>query len=60
MPAQVRQPRDIGDSTIYLRYIPRNLRDQFKAYCTRRGSDMVTEFIGFMRDKVAVDDKLEV
>ncbi len=36
-------------ATLYFRKVPRDLRDQFKAMCYKRGSDMQTEILKLMR-----------
>jgi len=60
MPAQIREPHDVGNINLNFRKFPRHVRDQFKSYCSRRGSDMITEVIRLMKEASAVDEKLKV
>ena len=39
-------------STVYLRRVPKHLKDQFKSVCYRRGMDMKEVLIAFMRRTV--------
>ncbi len=46
-------------STLYIRHVPREVKDHFKAYCAKRGitmADMVTEM---MREKIRKDSELD-
>ena len=38
-----------------LRGLPRTVRQQFKAYCARRGTTLTAMLIQMMRDKIAED-----
>lgn len=44
---------------VFIRRISPALKDQFKAYCSRRGTSMTKVIIEFMRDKVKEDGGYE-
>lgn len=41
--------------SLFLRPIPRTLRDQFKAYCARRGMSMIRRLMEHMKDDIRTD-----
>lgn len=43
---------------IFLRDVPKDLKDMFKAYCALRGTSMKAEFVEFMKQCVAEDEDL--
>jgi hypothetical protein len=46
-------------ATIFLRNIPRPVKDHFKAYCARRGITMTEKMVQLMRETIRKDDSLE-
>jgi len=46
-------------ATVFLRNIPRGVKDQFKAYCARRGITMTDKVVELMREAIKKDNQLE-
>lgn len=46
-----------GDATLYIRDMPRGVKDHFKAYCDRRGKTMREVILAFMRERIQKDVK---
>lgn len=44
-----------GDATLYIRDMPRGVKDHFKAYCDRRGKTMREVILTFMRERILKD-----
>jgi len=47
-------------TAIYIRPVPVDIKDKFKAYCARRGKFMRDAFIDFMRECIEADAKTNV
>lgn len=47
-------------STLYIRELPRDLKDHFKAHCTLRGITMTDKIIELMKETISKESKLEV
>lgn len=45
-------------TTVYLRAVPRHVRDQFKAYCAQRGVSMNAMLVHLMRETIKVRNQL--
>lgn len=48
-------PRKPKEGSLFLRNIPRQIKDRFKAYCAKRGSDMTDTVVEFMRRCIEED-----
>lgn len=42
---------------IYLRNVPRHIKEQFKAVCARRGENMTESIVNFMKQTVDEENK---
>lgn len=42
-------------ASLYLRDMPRNVRDLFKAHCSKRGTSMTAKVVEFMRKCIEED-----
>lgn len=47
------------DACIFLRNIPRSVKDHFKAHCAKRGISMTAKIVDMMREAIQKDNKLE-
>lgn len=47
------------DAAIYVRNLPRDLRDAFSAACRRRGKNMTVVLTEYMRDYVAQKESIQ-
>jgi hypothetical protein len=43
---------------VYIRGIRRDLKDRFKAWCSKRGSTMTSELVKFMEKMIREDEAL--
>lgn len=46
-------------ATLYVRNVPREVKDHFKAYCAKRGTTMADMLTKLMREAIRKDNKLE-
>lgn len=51
-------PKRLG--SLFLRNIPAEVRDQFKAYCARRGVSMTRVLVDYMRELIDQDAELNL
>tara|TARA_R100000808_G_scaffold6960_2_gene20350 strand:- start:3724 stop:3897 length:174 start_codon:yes stop_codon:yes gene_type:complete len=54
----IKRPEQLR-ATMFLRNIPRGVKDHFKAYCARRGITMTEKIVQLMKETIAKDDRLE-
>ena len=54
----IKRPEQLR-ATMFLRNIPRGVKDHFKAYCARRGITMTEKIVQLMKETIANDDRLE-
>lgn len=47
-------------TTVYLRAVPRHVRDQFKAYCAQRGVSMNAMLVHLMKETIRFRNSLIV
>lgn len=47
---------DTGEAAIFIRDMPRGVKDQFKAYCSKRGYTMKSMIIKLMRQCIDSDN----
>ena len=50
---------DSKPACVFLRNIPRGVKDHFKAYCAKRGITMTDKIVDMMREAIKKDNKLE-
>lgn len=46
-------------TTVYIRHVPREVKDHFKAYCAKRGITMADMITKMMREKIQKDSTLD-
>jgi hypothetical protein len=50
---------DDNKATIFIRYVPREVKDHFKAYCAKRGITMTDKFIQLMRETIDKGNRID-
>lgn len=57
--AATKNPRP-REGVLYIRSIPRDVKDQFKAWCARRGTNMTAKIEDLMRETIKQDPDFPV
>lgn len=47
-------------AVLFIRDLPRDVKDQFKAWCARRGITMTDQITNMMKELIREDNKVEI